>query len=175
MKRAFVLCALVGVAVYATTAWSAAGPTPTEQRLTKDVNALKKDVSALKTEVKALQKQGKNVDKELTAVGDVALGSFLFTVCSDEIAADAFEGTWQIVDQMSAALQAGKTYFGLQSPISATLQGQDICASGGITRSPVLPPTVAQYQALLAPFHTSSARFQATIAKLFARNALHLK
>ena len=173
MKRALVLCALVGVAVYATTAWSAAGPSPTEQRLTKDVNALKKDVSGLKTQVKSLTTKEKTLDKDLTAVSDVALGSFLFSVCSDEIAADAFEGTWQIVDQLSAALQSGKTYFGLQPPITATLQGQDICASGGITRSPVLPPTVAQYQALLSPFHTSSALFQATVVKLFAR--LHLK
>ena len=83
----------------------------------------------------------------------------LFTVCSDEITADALQGTWQVVDQVSAALQAGKTYFGPQTPVTATLGGQDICAGGGITRSQVLPPTVAGYQALLAPFHTSSLKF----------------
>ena len=32
MKKALVLCALVGVAVYATTAWSAAPPSATEKR-----------------------------------------------------------------------------------------------------------------------------------------------
>jgi len=174
MKRAFVLCALVGVAVYATAAWSAAGPSPVEQRLTRDVNTLKSSVSALKTQVKTLQTQQKTLTKDLTSVGDIALGSFLFSVCSDEIAADAFEGTWQIVDQISAALQGGKTYFGVQAPVTATLQGQDICAGGSVTRSQVLPPTVAQYQALLAPFHTSSNRFQADVVKLFARD-FHLK
>jgi outer membrane murein-binding lipoprotein Lpp len=173
MKRAFVLCALVGVAVYATTAWSAAGPTPIEQRLSRDVNTLKANVSTLKSQVKTLQSQQKTLTKDLTTVGDVALGSFLFSVCSDEITADAFEGTWQIVDQISAALQAGKTYFGVQTPVTATLQGQDICASGNITRSQVLPPTVAQYQALLAPFHSSSA-LRASLLKLFARG-VHLK
>ena len=82
----------------------------------------------------------------------------------------------QIIDQLSAAQTEapGKTYFGLQAPVTATLSGQDICASGGITRSQVLPPTVAQYQALLAPFHASSDRFQASALKLFARG-LHLK
>src|SRR5581483_6747601 len=174
MKRAFVLCALVGVAVYATTAWSAAGPTPTEQRLSKDVAALKTDVSGLKRQVKTLQSQEKSLNKDLNSIGDIALGSFLFSVCSDEITADAFQGTWQIIDQVSAALQAGKTYFGVQAPVTATIQGQDICAGGQVTRSQVLPPTVAQYQALLAPFHTSSASFQASVLKLFARGA-HLR
>jgi hypothetical protein len=145
MKRVLVLCALVGVAVYATGAWSAAPPSPTEQRLSKDVAALKKQVKTLKTEVGSTQ---------------LALGAtILFTVCSDEIAADALQGTWQVVDQVSAALQAGRTYFGPQTPVTATLSGQDICAGGGVTRSQVLPPTVAGYQALLAAFHTSSLKF----------------
>jgi len=167
MKKVVVLCALVGVAVYAATAWSATSSTdPTVSRLVKDVATLKKQVSTL-------QKQQKTLTKAVNTVGDIALGSFLYSVCSDEITADALEGTWQIVDQMSAALQAGKTYFGLQAPVTATLSGQDICSSGGITRSQVLPPTVAQYQALLAPFHTSSDRFRASALGLFAR--LYLK
>ncbi len=48
-----------------------------------------------------------------------------------------------------------------QSPITATLQGQDVCAAGGVTRSPVTAgavPTVAGYQALLAGFHSSSLK-----------------
>jgi hypothetical protein len=145
MKRVFVLCALVGVAAYATGAWSAAPPSPIEQRLSKDVATLKKQVKTLKTEVSSTQ----------LAVA----ATILFTVCGDEIAADALQGTWQVVDQVSAALQAGKTYFGPQVPVTATLSGQDICAGGGLVRSQVLPPTVAGYQALLAAFHTSSLKF----------------
>ena len=41
---------------------------------------------------------------------------------------------------------------------TATLQGKDVCAGGGVTRSQVLPPTVAGFQALLAGFHTNSFR-----------------
>jgi hypothetical protein len=145
MKRAFALCALVGVAVYATTAWSASPPSATEQRLVKDVATLKTQVKSLKT--------------DLSSTRLAVLGTILLTVCSDEITADALQGTWQVVDEVSAALQAGKTYFGPQTPVTATQQGQDICGSGGITRSQVLPPTIAEYQALLAGFHTSSLKF----------------
>jgi hypothetical protein len=145
MKRVFVLCALVGVAAYATGAWSAAPPSPIEQRLSKDVATLKKQVKTLKTEVGA---------DELAIAG-----SILFSVCSDEITADALQGSWQVIDEVSAALQAGKTYFGPQTPVAATIQGQDVCGGGGITRSQVLPPTIAEYQALLAEFHTSSLKF----------------
>ena len=35
----------------------------------------------------------------------------LFMVCGNTLAADALQGTWQEVDQLSAALQAGKTIF----------------------------------------------------------------
>jgi hypothetical protein len=147
MKKVFVLCALVGVAVYATAAWSASSkPDPTVARLVKDVASLKKQVATLK----------KTLGQDELAIG----ATILYTVCSDEIAADALQGTWQVVDQVSAALQAGKTYFGPQTPVTATLRGQDICAGGGIVRSPVTSgavPTVAGYQALLAGFHSSSA------------------
>src|SRR5436189_2804841 len=150
MKKVFVLCALVGVAVYATTAWSASNADPTVARLVKDV-------AALKSQVKTLQKGSATLKKTL-GQDELAIGAtILYTVCSDEIAADALQGTWQVVDQVSAAAQAGKTYFGPQTPVTATLQGQDICAGGGITRSPVTSgavPTVAGYQALLAGFHS---------------------
>src|SRR5882672_7568824 len=127
MKKIVVLCALVGMAVYAATAWSASSSTdPTVSRLVKDVATLKKQVSTL-------QKQQKTLTKDLNTVADVALGSFLYSVCSDEVTADALEGTWQIVDQLAAAQQEepGKTFFGVQAPVTATLQGQDVCSSGG--------------------------------------------
>jgi len=152
MKRVFVLCALVGVAAYATGAWSAAPPSPIEQRLSKDV-------ATLKTQVKALQAFDKKQNTGINTVGAIATSAFLFTICSDEITADALQGSWQVVDQVSAALQAGKTYFGPQTAVTATIGGQDVCAGGGVTRSQVLPPTVAGYQALLAAFHTSSLKF----------------
>ncbi len=138
MKKALVLCAIVGAAVYAATAMSASGPTPIEKTLQKQVATLNKTVATLK----------KNQAADEAAIGV----TLLFTVCSDEVAADALQGTWSVVDQISAALQTGKTYFGPQTPVTANVNGQDVCAVGGITRSPVTSgaaPTVAAYQALL--------------------------
>ena len=153
MKKVFVLCALVGVAVYATTAWSAANADPTVSRLVKDVATLKKQVAAL-------QKQQKATSKELTTVADVAVGGFLYTVCSDEVTADEFQGTWNVIDQIAAAQteSPGKSYWGQQTPVTATINGQDICQTGGVTRSQVVPPSVAPYLALFSGLHTSSYR-----------------
>lgn len=146
MKKAVVLCALVGVAVYATTAWSASGPDPTEQRLTKQVATLQKQVSALQKQVKSLN----------TSTGEAVVALAALSICGTEVTVDALQGTWNAIDQISAALQGGKTYFGPQTPVTATLQGQDWCTLVGVTRSQLAPPTAAQYQALLAPFHSSS-------------------
>ena len=161
MKRAFVLCALVGVAVYATTAWSASGPTPIEQRLSKDVATLKKQVSTLQKQVKTL-----NINTAAAVSVLAILG-----ICSTEITADNFQSTWQIVDQLASAQTEapGKTYFGPQVPVTATVGGQDWCAQANVTRSPSttgLAPTVAQYEALLAPFHTFSDSLRAVALRL---------
>jgi hypothetical protein len=137
MRKAFVLCAIVAAAVYAATALSASGPTPIEKTLQKQVATLNKTVATLK----------KNQSADEAAIGV----TLLFTVCSDEVAADALQGTWSVVDQIAtAAGQAAR--FGPQTPVTATVQGQDVCAIGGITRSPVTSgavPTVGAYQALL--------------------------
>lgn len=164
MRRALALCALVGVAVYATTAWSASPPSATEQRLVKDVATLKTQVKKLQLQVKTL-----NSNTQLAVVGLAVLG-----VCSAELTTDALQSTWQVVDQLSAALQAGKTYFGPQTPISVMVAGQDWCAAANVTRSQVLPPTIAQYQALLAPFNSASSSFRADALGLLGRG-LHTK
>jgi hypothetical protein len=150
MKRVLVLLAVVGVAVYATSAWSASAPTPTEKQLLRDV-------ATLKTQVKKLQAQMKTATTNINTVGSLAATALLYTVCSDTLTADALQGTWQVLDQVATtAGQAAR--FGAQSPITATLQGQDVCAAGGVTRSQVLPPTVAGFQALLAGFHSNNFR-----------------
>src|SRR5262249_5274377 len=141
-----------GVAVYATTAWSAPGAaTPAEK-------ALLKDVATLKKQVKTLQKQQTTITKAVGSDELALAGTILFTVCGNTLAADALQGTWQEVDQLSAAVQAGKTIFGPQTPLTATIQGKDICDVGGISRSQVLPPTVAGYQALLSQFNANNEK-----------------
>jgi len=145
MKKAFVLCALVGVAVYATTAWSAAPPSATEKHLLKDV-------ATLKTQVNTLKKQQATLTKAVSSDELALAGTILFMVCGQTLTADALQGTWQEIDALTA-----KTTFGPQAPIKATVQGKDICEGGGISRAAgVLPPTMAGFQALLAQFNSNA-------------------
>jgi hypothetical protein len=166
MKKAFVLCAVVGVAVYAATAWSASTADPTVQRLVRDV-------ATLKSQVKKLQAQQKTTTKNLNTAGGLAATGLLATICGDELTADALQGTWQVVDQVATGLGSAAR-FGPQVPVTATLQGQDVCSVLSITRSQVLPPTVAQFQALLAPFHNSSSLLGKAGLSLL-QHRLHLK
>jgi hypothetical protein len=143
MKRAILACVLVAVAAFASGAWSSStATTPTEKKLIKDVTTLQKQVKALQ----AAQK------KEATNADAVALLAIV-DLCGTVMTADALQGSWQIVDQLSAATQTGKTYFGPQTPLTLSLGGKDICQGLGVSRSQVVPPTVATYQALLGPLN----------------------
>ena len=133
----------VVVATYSTTAWSAADATPTERRLLRDVKALQSKVKTLQADVRQLKTRS-------TSLEEVAGVAIIAGACNIAITADALQGTWQVIDQVSAATQAGKTYFGAQTPVVDTIAGRPVCQAIGITRSQALPPTSAQHSALLA-------------------------
>ena len=135
MKRVILLGAIVAVALYATVAWSATPPTPTEKKLQKDVATLKAQVKALK--------------KSVSDARDIAIGIGIIGACNTAITADGLQGTWQVLDQLSAATQAGKTYFGPQAPVDDSISGVHICGEIGVTRIQALPPTTASFSALL--------------------------
>jgi hypothetical protein len=148
---ALVVIALVAaIATYTATAWSASPPTPTEKKLLKDVKTLKSQVAKLQKD-----------DKTLTAnlndlLGGVSL-SLVLNACTNAVTADAFQGTWQIIDQVSTATQAGKTYFGPQTAVSDSLSGltAPACQVLQVIRSQALPPTSAQLDALLGVLRAS--------------------
>src|SRR5205085_5457315 len=81
--------------------------------------------------------------------------TFLFEVCEGALTADLVQGTWNVVDQLSSALQGGKVYFGPQTPIDDTVQGRPVCQALGIARSQAVPPTAAPFSALYALLRTS--------------------
>ncbi len=147
MKRAIVACLVVGIAAYATGAWSAAPVSPTEKQLLTRVSRLEKQVKTIQTQVKSVE-----------TTSQLAVGAIVLMACSDLIAADALQATWQVVDQISAATQAGKTYFGTQTPIALTIGGQDLCQGIGVSRSQVIPPSIAPFQALLGGFNSSGLK-----------------
>src|SRR5437763_1092971 len=129
MKRivALTVAALV-LAVPATQASAAkqAGPTAAQFR-------------AIQKQVKALQKKQKDLDSFTSALVGVM-------VCQNVVITDALQGTWNVVDQIAQATQAGKTYFGAQTPLA----DKGSCAAFKITRSQGIPPTALVFNSLVA-------------------------
>ena len=154
MRRVMVLVGLVAavvVALYATGAWSAAALTPTEKSLLKDVKTLKSQMKKLQADTKKLKTQANETEA-------VAIAAVLLGICQTAIVADSIQGSWQVIDQLSAATQAGKTYFGAQVPVDDTIGGQAVCRTLGLTRSQAVPPTIATFNALLALFKETAVR-----------------
>lgn len=150
MRKALALAVLAAVAAFAAGAWSAAPPSPAEKRL-------QKQLSTVQSQVKTLQRDVKKLKTQVTDAEAVGAASLLFGACSTAISADALQGTWQEVDQLATATQAGKTYFGPQTPVSDLVGGQSICQVLGAPRSQALPPSTAQFTALLSLLQRSAA------------------
>jgi hypothetical protein len=141
MKRLVVL-ALVSLTVAlaaTTTAGARTTATPTEKRLQKQLGTLTKQVTALTKTVNTLK-------KDLDDTANYAFAVFLLSECNSAITADALQGTWTVIDQISVATQAGKTYFGPQTPVD----DKGVCAGAlGVNRSQVSPPNVDAYKTML--------------------------
>ena len=94
----------------------------------------------------ALKAQLKKDEKTLTTLEGALNFTIAFGLCQNAATADAFQGTWSVIDQMAQATQAGKTYFGPQTPIT-DLQS---CAAfkKPLIRSQAVPPTSSVFSAL---------------------------
>ena len=108
--------------------------------------ALARRVTALAKKVKALQTQA-------TVTQAVVGGLTLWSICSAATTADALQSTWQLIDQLSAATQAGKTYFGPQTHVDDRVAGKYACRGLRVGRSWTMPPTVTWFNVLLRVFH----------------------
>jgi hypothetical protein len=110
--------------------------------------ALQKQVSSLQAQVKALQKFVPCTAKTCATVKALTTATnalFGLSICENAVIADEFQGTWNVIDQIAQATQAGKTYFGAQTPIADS----GVCTSFGITRSNAIPPNVAMFSSLI--------------------------
>ena len=147
MKRIVVfMLAVAALALPAAQANAASTATPTLSQF----KALQKQVKALQAQVKAMQKW---VPKSCSAstcftlpqVSAAAAIEYEVLICQQAVIADAFQGTWNVIDQISAATQAGKVYFGPQTP----LVDKGACAEFRITRSQSVPATVSVFSSLV--------------------------
>lgn len=135
MKRIVVLTlAAVALAVPAAQANAAPAKSPTLAQF----KSLQRQVTTLQKQVKKLQTQ----TKDLNGFADALIP---LLACQDVVTTDALQGTWNVIDQISAATQAGKTYFGAQTPIPDA----GSCAAFRITRSQTVPPSAAVFSSLV--------------------------
>ena len=148
MKRMFALVfAAVALAIPAAQAHAAGQAAPTAAQF----KALQKQVKTLQAQVKTLQKY---VPKNCTArtcftlpqVSAISAFGYEAQICQQAVIADAFQGTWNVIDQISTATQAGKIYFGAQTPISDSQS----CSNVELTRSSGVPPTVGVFSSLVS-------------------------
>jgi hypothetical protein len=147
MKRITALALVAfALAVPATQASAArsAGPTLAQYK------ALQKQVASLQKQVAALQKWvPKSCSSKtcftLPSLSANAAFTYEVGICQQAVIADAFQGTWSIIDQIAQATQSGKTYFGAQTAIS----DKSACSNVQFTRSTGLPPSAAIFNSLV--------------------------
>jgi hypothetical protein len=143
MRRALLVAAALG-AVAVPVATAASSPTLGQlQAVESQVKTLQKQVKTLTATVTTLKTQESQLEQATAA-------TFLFDICQGAVTADLVQGTWAVIDQLSSALQAGKVYFGPQTPIDDTIQGKPVCQVLGVARSQAVPPTAAPFSALYA-------------------------
>jgi hypothetical protein len=127
----------------------AQGQTPADRKIT-----------ALTKRVTALEKRVKKAETTLGETTLIAAAGIIYAGCLSAVTADALNGTWNVVDQIAAATQAGKVYFGPQAPVNDF----NFCSQAfQITRQTSIPPSVANFSALTAllgsRYSALSARF----------------
>lgn len=145
MKRTVVLILAVATLAFpAAQANAGSSATPTIAQF----KALQKQVKALQTQVKTLQKWVTCTTKTCFTLRQVSgLADFTYgvNICENAVLADEFQATWNVIDQISAATQAGKTYFGAQTRID----DKGACAGYQVTRPTIVPPNVAIFSSLV--------------------------
>jgi cytochrome c556 len=96
----------------------------------------------LARQIKTLQKQVKTLQKQVKEAKLFAAVAVVYSGCSVAVTADAFEGTWSVVDQVN-----GSPIFGPQVPVT----DYEACKTLEITRAPTqVPPNVSVFNSLLA-------------------------
>ena len=143
----YVVIAVVAVAAAASVAFAtrsqAAVSVPSQDAR---ITALQRQVKALQGQVRTLQRRVVSDESQLSLnfEGDTCLGALL---------ADAIQGTWMTIDQLSAATQAGKTYFGPQTPVNDFRNCADLARPAVPRPAIVVPPTINPLRPLLEWMH----------------------
>lgn len=139
MKKIVVLT-LVAVALVIPVTQAGAAPAA------KQTGPTMAQFKALQKQVTTLQKSVKTLKSQVTDLNDFSTALVGVLVCENAVISDAFQGTWNVVDQIATATQGGKTYFGAQT----ALVDKNACSAFKISRSQGVPPNVSVFNSLIA-------------------------
>jgi hypothetical protein len=141
---------LIVIAVVALTAGIGATAAPAQDTSTQ---SLASQISTLKAQVRTLQKRVTKLEKAHKETRDIAISALGWGICLGAVTADAFQGTWAVIDQIGQATQQ-KNYIGAQP----TVDDQGICRNfANIFRSASVPPTMSVFSSLYALLRSSAA------------------
>jgi hypothetical protein len=140
--KSAVLTTVAVLAAVSTLAAPASAATPSVRSLARQVKTMQTQVKTLKKQVKTLQTQLKNTQS-------VAAGAIILGVCNAAATADAFQGTWEVIDR-DAVRTSQPEFFPPQTALADPLNS---CQRLEVQRQPnVVPPTADVFAALLNIF-----------------------
>jgi hypothetical protein len=152
MRRALALAAFALVLLVPQAAFAAP---PTNAQLAAQIKALQAKVTKQEKTIKTLQTAVKDA-------GGLAAAGLAFSACGFAITADAVQGTWSVIDQVSINTpNILRTFFGPQTPVNE----QGACTALQVVRTQVVPPTVAAFSALLSLLRPASFDAAAAFAR----------
>jgi hypothetical protein len=141
VKTALVTTIAALVAVTALSA-PASAATPGERRLTRQVKTLQRQVTTLNRQVRTLRRQMREV-QSVAAVG------VIFSACNAAATADAFQGTWETIDQVAVGAGQAERY----PPQTAITDPLNSCQTLEVQRlANTVPPRTDVFAALLNLF-----------------------
>ena len=120
-------------------ALTAAAPSPAATPADRRIARLEKQVVSLTKQVKALRKDVDRANREVVI-------NYVADACQAALVADTFRNTWTVVDQLSAATQSGKTYFGPQQSTNDKNACRDIHVARAESQ---VPPPLSGFVALI--------------------------
>lgn len=145
--RRYVAIAVIAASAAASIAFAA------RSQAAVSVHSADPRIAALQKQVKALQGQVKTLQRRVVAdEGQLSL-NFEGDTCLGAQVADAIQGTWVTIDQLSAATQSGKTYFGSQAQVNDYNNCADLARPAVPRPGITAPPTINPLRPLLEWLH----------------------
>ena len=103
----------------------------------------------LARQIKVLQKQVKTLQSQVKAARLEAAVALAYSACSVAVTADAFQGTWATIDDVSLRASQPRAIYGPQQ----ALNDFGLCTALQFPRTPnQVPPNTSVFSAMLAVF-----------------------